>query len=375
MFASTLLGMIWSNRELESPEEMERQMGGELLDEVVSVGGIGAATIFAGVRALAGPDLAAKAADLGDALTAEGMPPPEWATKIGSFEIVRTAVMREEVFDDGRTYFIESRLAGGGTDAIGIYVDHNLGCSAKDLIPAESIERVRETLAAHSDEAPVEMVIEDLEPETLSARVRAALELTDMTIAPIVEDHYGEFRALAFSRVRALPEVEPDPGFGELSEREREELVEEFLASPEGQEIEPGSDALGVVESAIDHCAGYVDGRPLRWSPVTVELFMTSWLPRKVIADADFFAAVPDALAAWIRFAGRKREQPVKSIGLTLAAITDHEPEMLELVNDPEGAEPSTQLIAAMQGAGVDLSDEQAVEAFLAGWNARSGLD
>ena len=42
-------------------------------------------------------------------------------------------------------------------------------------------------------------------------------------------------------------------------------------------------DEAWAVSLAINFCADYVDGRPLRWSPVVVELFLANWIPRKVL--------------------------------------------------------------------------------------------
>ena len=66
----------------------------------------------------------------------------------------------------------------------------------------------------------------------------------------------------------------------EMLEAERDALRSEFLSSPEGREFAPDGNEAFAVSLAIDLCADYVDGRPLRWSPVLVELFMVSWVPR-----------------------------------------------------------------------------------------------
>ena len=373
-FVSEMLAMLWKlpGRELNS--DWESEIGGELLREIAAHGGTGAALILAGMRVLASTELAAQAGELADSLTAVGTSPPEWAAEIGSAEITRTAVMSEAVFDDGRTYFIEFVRADESCEALGIYVDHNLGGSVKDLLAAPSIDLVRETMEANQEEGP-KLTLEEVDPGLLAARVRAAFYLTDHTLGAIVEEDYPSLRALALHRVRALPPAEGDPGFEEIPPEAREALLAEFLDAPESAGIEPRSEAAGVVESAIDYCADYVDGRPLRWSPVAVELFMASWLPRKVVAEDDFFAAVPDALAAWLRFAARKRDQPPEATAVTLAAISDYEGEMLDAVDDPSSAGPAAQLVAAMTDAGVDPTDEAALQTFLAGWNARSTLD
>ena len=92
----------------------------------------------------------------------------------------------------------------------------------------------------------------------------------------------------------------------EMPAEDRDALRDEFLASPEGRAFAPDGDEAFGVSLAIDFCVDYVDGRPLRWSPVVVELFMADWVPSKVLADAGVFEVLPSVLDAWVRFAGRK---------------------------------------------------------------------
>jgi hypothetical protein len=127
-----------------------------------------------------------------------------------------------------------------------------------------------------------------------------------------------------------------------------------------------------VVSLAIDFCSDYVDGRPLRWSPVVVELFMADWLPRKVVAEHTLFEAVPAALEAWVRYAGRARAIPEWAIARSVEAIPGWTDEMLANAADPGAAGPAKRFAAAATNAGVDLTDDEAVASFIAGWNARS---
>lgn len=374
LFASQILGTAWREGGLDPPEERELELAGPLIEEIAAHGGPGAAVILAAIRELASADLAARAAELGDGIAAAGAAVPEWAQAIGQVGPARTAVMSESIFDDGRTYFIESTHADGTSDAVGIYVDNNLGRTVKDILLAGSIDEVEATIAAHPDEV-AEVTIEDIDPALLASRVRAAFELTDSTIAPIVEEEFAGLRALALHRLRSLPEVDPDGGIEEFTADRRAALLADFLAAPEGEAIEPDSDAAGVVESAIDFCADYVDGRPTRWSPVVVELFMADWLPRKVVADDAFFAAVPEALAAWVRFAGPSFGAPDRAVATTLAAIPVYEREMRDALADPDRTSPGTELAMALRDAEIDPTDEVALATFIAGWNARSLLD
>ena len=57
---------------------------------------------------------------------------------------------------------------------------------------------------------------------------------------------------------------------------------------------------------------------------------MADWLPRKVLADRSTFEAVPAALEAWVRYAGRTRAHPSWAIQRTIEAIHEHTAEMLD---------------------------------------------
>jgi len=203
-------------------------------------------------------------------------------------------------------------------------------------------------------------------------RIHAAIELTDMTFHPPVGVDYARLRALALLRASDLPLADIDVGAPEVSAEERDRLFEEFLASPEAGGIKSGNDEAEIASLAIDFCSDYVDGQPLRWSPVVVELFMADWLPRKVLADRGLFDAVPDALEAWVTYAGRKRGIPGWAIARTAEAIPKWTDAMIEATGDRSAADPAKQFLAAAEDAGVDLTDERALASFIAGWNARS---
>jgi hypothetical protein len=195
-----------------------------------------------------------------------------------------------------------------------------------------------------------------------------------MTLDPPVSEDYGRLRSLVLLRTDEIPHADID-GVPEVDPDERERLHTDFLASAEAKGMPPESDEADVVRTAIDFCVDYVDGRPLRWSPVVVELFMTGWLPRKVIADHDYFEAVPAGLEAWIRYAGRCRSVPEWAIERTLEAVAHCTDEMLEAASSGRARGLAGDFIAAAQDAGVDLSDERALASFVAGWNARGDCD
>ena len=101
----------------------------------------------------------------------------------------------------------------------------------------------------------------------------------------------------------------------------------------------------------INFCADYVDGRPLRWSPVVVELFMANWIPRKVLADEGLFERLPPALDAWVRFAGRKAGTPDWAVRPRGRRSRAGALQMVERGSDPAAGGPAKQFLTAGEGS------------------------
>jgi len=373
VWASGVLGALWRKRFSLPPGESDGYdlvLGGPLVDAVARVGGPGARIALDVIGRVGDGELAAMARERAQALTGEEAA-PDWIAWVGDAEIVRAGVMREDVFDDGFTVFLEATHPDGERHAVGVYIDNNLGVMAKDLLLADSIDRVTVVMRENPDPHG-ELRMEPLEPGAAAGRLHAAMELTDMTWEPPLGEDYARLRALALLRADEIPGPHAAPDRAEVASEERDRLREEFLASPEGHGFRPDGDEAYAVSLAISFGADYVDGRPLRWSPVVVELFMTDWLPRKVMSDPGLLERLPDALDAWVRFAGRRRRMPDWAIERTREAIARWRPEMVERASDPTVGGPAKQLLAAAGEAGVDLADEDALQKFIAGWNARS---
>ena len=354
----------------EGGEDYAFTHGKPLVEAVARVGGPGALTALTAIAAVDDAQLGTFAGALAEQMRPHESAPP-WLPEVGGTRIVNAAAMREDVFDDGSTVFLEARHPSGETHAIGVYIDNNLGVMAKDVLLADSIDAVTNVLESNPQDDG-ELRIEPVDPPLAAAEICAALERTDMTLGAPVSEDFAALRALAILRTDQTPVLATVPVRDELEIADRDALREEFLASPEGREFEPESDEADAIRLAIDFCCDYVDGRPLRWSPVVVELFLADWVPRKVMTDEGLFEALPVALDAWVRFAGRKRGIPERAIELTREAIPHWHEVMLSETSDPDTGGPAKQFIAAAQAAGVDFTDEQAVNAFVAGWNARS---
>jgi hypothetical protein len=375
LWASHLVGAIWNQRAslpLDEFEDYALIYGEPLVEALARLGGAGARTALTIIAAVDGSELGALAGEFAQSLPGrESEQQPLWLAEVGDSTITAGAVMRETIFDDGFTVFLEARHSTGDTHAVGVHIDNNFGGMAMDILLADSVDRVAEVMGERPEEYG-ELAVERVDPGVAGAQIRAALDRTERTLDPPVSDEYPALRALALLRADEAPGAAAPPEPEEVPAADRDALREEFLASPEGREFAPDGDGAFAVSLAIDFCAGYVDGRPLRWSPSVVELFMSDWVPRKVVADDGLFAALPAALDAWIRFAGRKRDMPGWAIEATREEIPRWRDEMISLGSDPDVGGPTKQFLSAAKTAGIDVEDPDALATFIAGWNARS---
>jgi len=324
LWASRVLGAFWDRRTnlpLHASADHALMYGRPLVEAVSRTGGPGTRTALMIVGAVDDAELGGLAHELAEAMPDHGQgPAPTWLCDVGDAEITAAAVMREDVFDDVFTMFLEARHPVGEPHAVGVYIDNNLGVMAKDILLADSIDRVAEAMRRNPRDDG-ELRLEQIDPAVAAAEIHAAMDLTEMTLDPPVSDDYAGLRALAMLRADEAPGGAMATQREEMPAEDRDALRDEFLASPEGRAFASDGDEAFVVSLAIDFCADYVDGRPLRWSPVVVELFMAGWVPRKVLADAAVFEVLPAALDAWVRFAGRKQGTPEWAIALTQEAI------------------------------------------------------
>ena len=375
LWASQLLGVFWNQRytlpleEAASPD-YSLILAEPLIEAVARLGGDGAQTALRVIGVVDDGELGIRAGELAQKLELETAA-PSWLGDVGEAEIIGAAVMREDVFDDASNVFLEARHPSGETHAIGVLIDNNLGHMAKDILLADSVDRVAEVMRKHP-RGDGELTLERIAPGVAAGRIEAAIELTEMTLDPPVSDDFARLRALAMLRVDEVSHVVVVPERDEMPREERDRLRDEFLSSPEGKDFASDSDEAWAASLAIDFCADYVDGRPLRWSPVVVELFMANWIPRKVLADQGLFERLPAALDAWVRFSGRKAGTPDWAVEATRNAIPRWREEMIERGNDPAAGGPAKQFLTAAKAAGVDVEDGDAVRTFMAGWNARS---
>jgi hypothetical protein len=177
-----------------------------------------------------------------------------------------------------------------------------------------------------------------------------------------------------------MPAGSSTPKAPEPDEAERTQLLSEFLNSEETVGLfGEGNESPEVVEhlsmSVMTFSFDCVWGTPLRFSPVMVEIFCLDWAPRKIAVDGEEFTILPDVLAAWIRFAGRRRGIPEEAIRESVEAAYDYAPEMIDLASDPASWGPAKTIALAIEKRGIDVSDKTALDDFMNEINSKGGID
>jgi hypothetical protein len=181
--------------------------------------------------------------------------------------------------------------------------------------------------------------------------LETALTVTDAAADPAVSDSFPSYHAFIRARIRALPPYRGRvlsgaaastlPPFGTGARRQawskdrRAMLAAEFLASDEAEDLSDRGSASHCADRIIDYGCDRDFGRPLRMSPTKVETFLLGWLPRKVMLSFAEQDAMPHVLAAWVRWAGRRREQPEAVVTETLEAVFNAMSVFAQAYRDP----------------------------------------
>ncbi len=339
----------------------------------------GDARALAALRAMAAVGserLASAGGDAGDRLAGAGVGEPAWGDGLSAAQGRRAALVRDAVFDDAASIVVEFERAGRGPYVISVLIDHNLGGLAKDLLIGPSLEEFKEAFSQVPEEVAGtgEMRFEEIGLAEAAARCREAMWRTERTLEPPVSEDFKPQAAAVAAHLRGLPDDGEIYEPAAIPDSERQAALDGFLASPEAGPFRDRDDLLDLATLAIDYCADYLEGegRPLRWSPVVVELFMTWFLPGKVVREPEFFErTVPELLPAWVRYAGGARSAPEAAIEEAVDSVAALHDEMLALVRDESAWGPGKVFAAAAQDAAVDLADEAALEAFIEDYNSR----
>ncbi|WP_238158210.1 hypothetical protein [Kribbella voronezhensis] len=238
---------------------------------------------------------------------------PDWVSRIAGFRLT-SAIVSEDVSGDGLSVVLDYD-DDQHPHTVVVFVDNNQGAIAKDVFVGPPVDRVVEAYQRGG-----RVTVRTVRPATAAGIILQALgETHDHDDPPVTED-FEFFSGLLVNRLTQLPErpIRP-PVRPQLSGRQRDQLVTEFLDS--GYASGLPDDAADIARLWIDHAVDRTVGGPLRVSAVLVELFLSYWLPRKVLADSTYFAAVPRVVKAWLEFAGERTALDLATVEEALDAV------------------------------------------------------
>ncbi len=75
-----------------------------------------------------------------------------------------------------------------------------------------------------------------------------------------------------------------------------------------------------------------------------IEILLGDWIPRKIVAPAEYLAKAPDLLRAFIRFAHAEVGLRTDLTDETLTAIDDWEPQYQQTIRSPRPQGPAALL-------------------------------
>ena len=363
-WASGVLGVFYkAPAPFEVRERLERSLGPALVRGAEGTRNPTGLAVLCALAGVTGDEIGAREAAA--RMAARGVPRPRWADAIGTPEFLGGYAVSDP-FGDQVGYYLTFRYPGRPPHVLMALYDENLGGIIKDAFVGELREGgdPRALLEADPD-----VSVCDADPAEAAARIGRAVAAGDQFIDNDWTDEFKRTRALVLARLRLLPVVEIAEPAEPPGIEAQEALTREFLASP----LAPGRDeTLSIVDHCLTARCDFGDGDPLRWSPTVVELFLLDYLPRKVSLTPEEIEALPEVLTAWVRFALTKRGLDERFVSEAADAVRTFTDQFREAVTDSDNFGPAKGLMNAMREDGVDVTDQKAVDAWLADFNARS---
>jgi hypothetical protein len=324
LMVSELLGTWWGQRGGGRRAATVEQLVGEgLVDYAGKQHSPAALALLSGIACLGTPRQAAKAERAALDLIEAGVPCPGWAEHLGAVTAAESYVNPDDLGDKDEVICVFS-YAGEESHALVTVVDYNSDGMIRDGWVTSRVDKLLDHCREASSQRGAEGKYAFRQVDAGQARhmLETALTQTDAATDPAVSESFASYHAFIRARIRALP---PQAGHSlsgtgprrqAWSKDRRAMLAAEFLASDEAEDLSDRGAASHCADRIIDYGCDRDFGRPLRMSPTKVETFLIKWLPRKVMLSFAEQDAMPHVLAAWVRWAGRRR-------GLAEAAITE----------------------------------------------------
>jgi len=294
---------------------------------------------------------------------------PPWLTSMSAIEITSTW-LQAEVLGDGENVIVVWQWPDGSSATAFVYVDHNLGTLVKDafVVPDDGAQLL--TVLA----GPEQPTVVALEPAVARARITEAIDAGERTVPPLETESWPSCRPMVEWVLGRLPEGGTGYERPDWSHHERERLLDEFQASPRAAIA--GLDAEQVralADPLVRFACDYGPGDPLRWSPVSVEIALADWYPRKVFGfPVSELERLPEVLGGFVRFCHQRTSVPRELTHETIESIERWRPDFLRSVgrlgrNPAANAARLARFAGGLDPGGFDNDDDRWIDSELAG--------
>jgi hypothetical protein len=351
LMVSELLGTWWGQRSARTggrrAATVEQLVGEGLVDYAAGQHSPAALALLSGIACLGTPRQAAKAERAALDLIESGVPCPGWAEHLGAVASAECYINPDLLGDQDEVVCVFS-YAGEEPHALVTVVDYNADGMIRDGWVTSRVDKLldhcREVAAQRSAPKGAEgrHAFRQVDPAHARHLLETALAVTDGATDPPVSESFPSYHAFIRARIRALPPYRGRSISGATGPRRqawsrdrRAMLAAEFLASDEAEDLSDRGSASHCADRIIDYGCDRDFGRPLRMSPVKVQTFLLSWLPRKVMLSFAEQDAMPHVLAAWVRWAGRRRGLDEAVVNDTLEAVFNSMSMFAEAYRDP----------------------------------------
>jgi len=330
LMVSELLGTWWGQRGGGRRAATVEQLVGEgLVDYAANQHNPAALALLSGIADLGTSRQAAKAERAALEMIESGVPCPGWAEHLGAVTPAECYVNPDMLGDTDEVICVFS-YAGEEPHALVTVVDYNSGGMIRDgwvtSRVGKLLDHCRESTELRGAEG--KQAFREIDAGQARQMLETALGVTDAAADPAVSESFPSYHAFIRARIRALPPSRgratsstTGPRRQAWSRDRRAMLAAEFLASDEAEDLSDRGAASHCADRIIDYGCDKDFGRPLRMSPTKVETFLLAWLPRKVMLSQTEQDAMPHVLAAWVRWAGRRRGLAEPVVAETLEAV------------------------------------------------------
>ncbi|GAA3881686.1 hypothetical protein GCM10022381_24920 [Leifsonia kafniensis] len=263
---------------------------------------------------------------------------PDWLARLDEVQPYR-AFQMAHVLGDGDNLVIGVRLAGNHELGILIYIDHNLGTVVKDAFLVdqplgELVEAWRRIVRDAGSGAAKDSSIRELPLADARARITQAINTGAITYPPFETETWPAVRPVVEWIVGKLPDGGSEYTPEEWTKEQISAIADEFFGSEFGRALDD-EDHRSLLDNLLWFGAETAVGDPLRWSPVSVDIVLNDWIPRKIAAPVDLLDKAPTLLRALVRYAHQQRGIRHGLTKQTLEAIDEYTAGYREAIRTP----------------------------------------